>query len=459
MVNTWVFVIDFILLSLLIVIASILKARVPVLRKLIVPTSMIAGFAGLLLGPEMIGIVPFNVDMLGDLVYHLMAVGFIALSLKERNVESSPGIVNSGLIIVSTYLIQGLVGLIIMFVLTALLFPNMFPGIGLLLPLGFGQGPGQAYSIGTQWEALGLTGGGNLGLTIAGLGFIWATIPGIILMNILVRSKKFRQAAEDKVKRDPVVERSEPGEIPLADAIDKLTYQVALIGLIYLVTYLTISGISHLLAPLGTFAQTFAQLLVGFHFLIGSLYAMLFRWMLNKWKQAGLKLEHEPNNYLLQRISGLAFDFMIAASIAAISIYALQEYLIPVIVLTTIGGFVTVAFMLWVVPRAFPQSKLPNVLGFYGMLTGTISTGLALVKAVDPEFRSNTTDNLVVGSATAILFGAPLLVILNVPIVGYVQNQPIMYLYTFLLLLGYFAVVLSALLLRTRRVRIRSRSD
>ena len=86
--------IDFILLSLLIVIASILKARVPVLRKLIVPTSMIAGFAGLLLGPEMIGIVPFNVDMLGDLVYHLMAVGFIALSLKERNVESSPGIVN-----------------------------------------------------------------------------------------------------------------------------------------------------------------------------------------------------------------------------------------------------------------------------------------------------------------------------------------------------------------------------
>ena len=93
------------------------------------------------------------------------------------------------------------------------------------------------------------------------------------------------------------------------------------------------------------------------------------------------------------------------------------------------------------------------------MLTGTISTGLALVKAVDPEFRSNTTDNLVVGSATAILFGAPLLVILNVPIVGYVQNQPIMYLYTFLLLLGYFAVVLSALLLRTRRVRIRSRSD
>ncbi|MGM0901493.1 MAG: hypothetical protein ACQEXB_10390 [Bacillota bacterium] len=190
--DTWAIILDFSLLSLLMVIAAILKARIPFLRKLIVPTSMIAGFLGLMLGSEILGWISFDVDLLGNLVYHLMGIGFIALSLKERDVQSSPAIMNSGMLIVSTYLIQGLVGFGLLLLLGISLYPELFPGVGLLLPLGFGQGPGQAYSIGTQWEKLGLEGGGNLGLTIAGIGFIWATVVGIILMNFLVRGGKFK---------------------------------------------------------------------------------------------------------------------------------------------------------------------------------------------------------------------------------------------------------------------------
>ncbi|MBW4839322.1 MAG: S-layer homology domain-containing protein, partial [Paenibacillaceae bacterium] len=407
---------------------------------------------GLIVGPELLGWLRFDIDRLGQLVYHLMAIGFIALSLKEREVSNSPAVMKSGMLIVSTYLIQGLVGFGLFLLLTEFFYPGMFPGIGLLLPLGYGQGPGQAYSIGSRWEALGLEGGGNLGLTIAGFGFIWAVIPGIILMNFLIRHPKYKQHTFDSRKqRTEVTEKSEEGEIPLSDAIDKLTYQIALIGFIYLVTYLTIRGLEAVLTPLGTYGETLAQLLIGFHFLIGSLFAMLFRWILNRWKQAGFQLEHSPNNYLLQRISGFSFDYMIAASIAAISIYSLKQYLTPVLILTTAGGLITVWFMMWLVPRVLPEDKLPNILGFYGMLTGTISTGLALVKAVDPKFQSNTTDNLVMGSATAIMFGFPLLLILNIPIVGYLQQQPVMYIYTFAALFLYFAILLGILLYRSRK--------
>jgi len=451
--QSWQYVFDMMMLSLLIVVAAVLKARIPVLRKLIVPTAMIAGFLGLIAGPEMLGWIRFDPDTLGNIVYHLMAVGFIALSLKEREVNNSPGVVNSGIIIVSTYLIQGIVGFGLFLLLTGWFYKDMFHGIGLLLPLGFGQGPGQAYSIGSQWEALGLRGGGNLGLTIAGIGFLWATVIGIIFMNILARRRSYRQpsAADAARRNEPIVEKSEPDEIPLADAIDKLTYQIALIGFIYLLTYLTLYAVEKLLSPLGSFGQTFAQLLVGFHFLIGSIYAIAFRLILNRLQRAGFQLEHAPNNFLLQRIAGFAFDYMITASIAAISIYALAEYAVPVVWLTTIGGFVTIWFLLWVVPRSFPEDKLPNVLGFYGMLTGTISTGLALVKAVDPMFRSNTTENLVVGSASAIAFGFPLLLVLNIPVIGWVNDQPAMYGYTMMALVGYFAVLLGLLLYRTRR--------
>ncbi|HHU18657.1 MAG TPA: S-layer homology domain-containing protein [Bacilli bacterium] len=452
MIEPYSIVMDFVLLSMIIVIAAILKARISILRKLIVPTSMIAGFIGLIFGPDLIGLIPFNIDMLGELVYHLMAIGFIALSLKKREVKSSPALLNSGMLIVSTYLIQGIVGFGLFLLLVQFFYPGFFPGIGLLLPLGFGQGPGQAYSIGNQWEQLGVVGGGNLGLTIAGIGFIWATVIGIILINILNRNEKFKDDPLIHKENEKLVEKSKPKELPLADALENLTYQIAIIGFIYLVTHLTLYGVEFILTPLGTFGSTLAQLLIGFHFIIGSLYAMLFRVILNKLEQKGFRLEHTPNNIMLQRISGFSFDYMITASIAAISVYALQEYLISVLILTTIGGFVTIWFLVWIVPRLFPNEKLANTLGYYGMLTGTISTGMALIKAVDPKFQSNATDNLVMGSATAITFGFPLLLLLNVPIVGYLENQPIMYVYTLIGLVVYFVGLMAMLLYRSRRI-------
>ena len=349
--NSWDMIVDFTILSFLLFIGSILKARISVLRKLILPTSMVAGFLGLLLGPEVLGWLPIDMDILGDFVYHLMGIGFIALSLKERDVKKSPDLVNSGMLIVSTYLIQGIVGFGLLLILVKAAYPNMFPGIGLLLPLGYGQGPGQAYSIGNQWEQLGVKGGGNLGLTVAGFGFIWATFVGVIFINYLVRSKRFKKEhLKTQKEHSNIVEESAPDEIPLSDAIDRLTYQGAVIGFIYLITYFTLFGLERLLMPLGTYGETLAKLLIGFHFLIGSLYAMLFRYVLNRLERAGLKLEHSTNNYLLQRISGFSFDYMIAASISAISIYALREYLIPILLLTTIGGIITIIFLLWLVP-------------------------------------------------------------------------------------------------------------
>jgi ESS family glutamate:Na+ symporter len=450
--ESWQFLMDLISLSMIIVIAAVLKARIPVLRKLIIPTAMIAGFIGLIFGPELLGWIPLNKEILGEIVYHLMAIGFIALSLKKREVKNSPALLNSGMLIVSTYLIQGIVGFGLFLILVQFIYPDFFPGIGLLLPLGFGQGPGQAYSIGKQWEELGVvSGGGNLGLTIAGIGFIWATVVGIILMNILSRSKKFQDKEISGKVNPQLIEKTEPKEIPLADALEKLTYQIALIGFIYLITYLTLYGLEIVLTPLGTFGATLAQLLIGFHFIIGSLYAMAFRVILNKLEEKGFQLEHAPNNMLLQRISGVSFDYMIAASIAAISIYALQEHLVPILILTTLGGIVTIVFLLWIVPRLFPDEKLANTVGYYGMLTGTISTGMALVKAVDPEFKTSTTDNLVMGSGTAIMFGFPLLFLLNVPVVGFIENQPVYYLYTFIGLVVYFVGLVAILLFRSRK--------
>ena len=155
MQNQWNGILDVCILSILLGMATYLKNTFKIFQKFLVPNSIIAGFLGLILGPEVLKILPFSLDRLGTLVYHLMAIGFISLSLKDRKRDKSKGVINTGFIIVSTYVIQGILGLALSLLLFYTFFPNLFPPMGLLLPLGYGQGPGQAYSIGKQWELSG----------------------------------------------------------------------------------------------------------------------------------------------------------------------------------------------------------------------------------------------------------------------------------------------------------------
>ena len=193
MLEMWDSVKEFIFLSLFLFIAVILKKKIRFFQRFLIPASIIGGFIGLILGAEVLGWIRLDTDKLGTIIYHLMAVGFISLALKER--EIVPGghrrdNVNTGLAIVTSYLTQGIIGFIISLSLAYTIFPGLFPPFGLLLPMGFAQGPGQAFSIGTSWEELGFINGGNIGLSIATIGFLWAIIFGIPLMNFLVRRKK-----------------------------------------------------------------------------------------------------------------------------------------------------------------------------------------------------------------------------------------------------------------------------
>ena len=46
----------------------------------------------------------------------------------------------------------------------------------------------------------------------------------------------------------------------------------------------------------------------------------------------------------------------------------------------------------------------------YGMLTGTIGSGILLLREIDPELKTPAANNLVIGSSNGIVLGAPLLI-------------------------------------------------
>lgn len=421
--------------------ASILEKNVRFFHRHFIPNAIIAGFIGLFLGPQFLNLVPFDADRLGIIVYHLMSVGFISLALKERSRRRSKDILNTGIFIVSTYVLQGIVGFGFSLLLAFTVIPDLFPAFGLLLPLGYGQGAAQAYSIGRQWEASGFSNGGNIGLSIAAMGLLWACLGGIPLMNFLVRIKKIRPT-HSEVGEYGVKGLAGRSREAIEEPAEKFTVQLFLIGVIYLATYLTLVALSGLLSQSGTLGLTVSNMFWGFSFIIATIYAILVRTVLDRLKAKKILKQEITSDFLLDRISVGAFDFMIAASIAAISISILREYLLPTLVIGIIGGIVTISYTVFICKRIYRTDVLENILALFGMLTGIVSTGLALTKEIDPGLESSASENIVLGSGVGLFLGLPLMLLLSVPVMGIVLNRPVLFLVTMLALVAYFAVLL-----------------
>ncbi|HPG44024.1 MAG TPA: hypothetical protein PLJ98_09485, partial [Acholeplasmataceae bacterium] len=65
---------------------------------------------------------------------------------------------------------------------------------------------------------------------------------------------------------------------------------------------------------------------------------------------------------------------------------------------------------------------LQGFAGMYGTMTGTVSTGIALLREVDPYFETPAATDLVTGTTTAIIFGFPILLLASFAPNGIVQS-------------------------------------
>jgi len=63
-IGHWSTVLQFVILFTLLGISLIIKAKIPFFKKHLVPTALFGGFIGLILGPEIAGVIPFNQETL-----------------------------------------------------------------------------------------------------------------------------------------------------------------------------------------------------------------------------------------------------------------------------------------------------------------------------------------------------------------------------------------------------------
>ena len=114
-VQLWNSIIQLAIIAAALLCAMFLRRGIPFIRRSLMPTSVLAGFILLIL--KVVGVLTPDTQFMEWLTYHGIAIGFIAMSLKvpDRTGAEKGSLVGlkSGAIIVGSYMIQGVAGLVI----------------------------------------------------------------------------------------------------------------------------------------------------------------------------------------------------------------------------------------------------------------------------------------------------------------------------------------------------------
>ncbi|NCB02984.1 MAG: sodium:glutamate symporter, partial [Spirochaetia bacterium] len=130
------------------------------------------------------------------------------------------------------------------------------------------------------------------------------------------------------------------------------------------------------------------------------------------------------DNSTCNRISGLSVDLTVAASLGAISIVAVRGYWLPILILTIVGSIITLVILPAYASRLYDDHQFYRMLLIYGTATGTLPTGLALLRVVDPDFETPAATDYLFSVGIVFLLAIPFILSVNLPAFSYVQGEP-----------------------------------
>ncbi len=135
---------------------------------------------------------------------------------------------------------------------------------------------------------------------------------------------------------------------------------------------------------------------------------------------------------------------MVAAAIGAISLVVLVHYWLPITVLAVLGGVITMFSVLWLSSRMFKDHIFYRTILIYGAMTGTLPTGLALLRMIDHDFETPASSDYMYAVGLMFIFAIPFIISMNFPAYGYTTGRSIYYWITFLIYFAYLIFVFIA---------------
>ena len=388
---------SFLWISLMLLVGTVLRAKVKLFQKFLFPASIIGGVLGfILMSLGWVGLpvagewqaIPTSTFTL--VTGHLFAFGFVGIGLisgdasqKGNGKEIIKGAIWMALVFHVVIYLQSVLGTFTMLGWEAVTGQGLTSAVGFLAGHGFTQGPGQTLAIAAGWEKMGLTDCVSIGLAFSAVGFFVAALVGVPLANWGIRkgytthaatsmSPSFLAGVEEKGSKV-----SGMNHITSNANVDSLSYHLAIMGVVYMVAYGIGYVMRYFLLPKSLWGLGF-----GFMFLWGLLAAMLFRKILNISGKG-----HMVDENSLRRLAGVTVDFMIISVMMAVKVDTLHKYLVPFLLISVLLTVVTPAVIMFFA-RKLDKFSFERAMVMLGYCTGTGASGLLLLRLVDPEFKT-----------------------------------------------------------------------
>jgi len=406
------FMVAFGLASIMLCIGTLFRAKIGFLRNMLVPASVIAGIIGVIF-MNLIAYFDVNIgtdaNMFTDIVNNLFTVSFISICLTgssggEGTAKSIfKGALGMGLVWCLLYAITPLVGMLIVggigkgFDMEAI--------YGSMIPYAFTQGPGQAAAYGAVYESFGWENAAMVGVTFAAIGFVVAFLVGVPAAKLGVSRGIAKNCGEiDQSILKGYLKKDEQTNYMVKDTtcnsnIETLSFHFAVIGLCYILAI----GISKILGLLPSFL---GDAMEGLMFMNGMFAAYIVRFIMKK-----LGLVFLLEDTLQNKITGWTADYLVVCAFMAVGFSILGSWIVPMLIEAAIVTVITFVICFYFGKRLGGSHDFERTLGLYGTATGTVPSGIALVRIVDPEFKTTTAIELGLMNMV-MLFSTPVYIVL-----------------------------------------------
>lgn len=409
----WQVMIDAAVMGTLLLIGELMRAKIGLFQKALVPPAVIAGILALIFGPkspaEALRLLPLS-NSFGTYASVLIVVVFAATPIGDRpqkGAMSGSKMMGMFFNISGIAVLQYAVGMLVTLLVLTRLYPSLHEAFGLMMATGFYGGHGTAAAVGKALTDLGVPDMTDLGNTCATIGIVGGILTGMIIINWGTR-RGYTHYVEnprdlpDDMKTGLVPEdRQKPSAFGTVASIclDPLGYHL---GIVLLASWLGYNA-----------SKWFANwTLAFFHYKVSipefclSLFAgLIINGLLNR---TGAQKYVDRSS--IQRIQGTATDFLMISGIGSLNLSVVFSYAVPLVVVCLVGFLVTWLWFLVVGGKSSEEDWFERNMMMWGHATGVAATGVLLQRVVDPELKSRGIED----SGIADIFNRPIIIGLQV---------------------------------------------
>lgn len=435
------------ILAGLILVGVVLRAIIPIFKKILLPSCMIGGIIGFILINT--GVIKIDHEVFREITYHLFTISFISITLssvrkqkaKAHNLNFWGGLWLAVLFAMMVSL-QGVIGGGIGALFKSIGIGNFDAQYGALITHGYAQGPGQALSIGTIWESFGMADGAQIGLFYAAMGYLTAIIVGMPLANYFIKKKMtaVSHSHGDNQLLSGLLNPDEQRELGVQTThhtnIDTFTLHIATLLSTYLLTYLLVTAVCTYIIPDPQVANILYSMMFVWGVLVANIVKFVFRL---------IKKDYLINRKVQGSITGVIIDFLMISAMMSISFAVISKYIGPLLITCLLVTTISI-IVCWFFAKRTGKYGPERMMVILGIITGTAATGMLMLRVVDPYFETPVSEELVWWNILNNFSAIVLLLAPTAPVIGISK---------WIIILGVYAIAMTIAVIAINNKRIK----